>query len=384
MLKFQVSADITALRPEVHRGLSLHPSSPMKAQDQELIEQCLETLRVLGPVEKWKVRAVPDRATQEGAPPHVDGYLDLWIGGERHEWWVETKGLVRPLQVGPIAHVAHQLKQRGRRMLLCARRIPEKVGEELRKYNVAYIDEGGNAYLEAPGLFVFVTGRPAVANTVDRGKHLTGTEVRLLGVFLREPDAGKMVQTELAERAGIALGAVGRAREKLGKLHVLRKHGPRQWFVLDRERGLQQFAEGWAANRQRLRPRKYRTIGLDADDDLERKLKTEGARLGCLLGGERALGHFTRYLRTEQVTLHVPPEKRQVAVKALKLVPDDEGPITLVNRYGTGDENTGDVLRGMRLAHPLLVWAECQLVPDERVAQAAKQLFDDCLIKDRE
>ena len=347
--------------------------------ERALVRDCLEALREIVPVQ-GREREVPHR----GPGPRPDTYLDLRLGGHEVGYVVEVKRGIRGPHVGPLAHHARQLKERDERLLVCADRIPNELGEQLREQGVAYLDLGGNAYLRAPGLYILIAGRPPAE--VQRGRQdLTGTEVRLLGVFLRDPDAGEAVQTELAKRAGIALGAVGRGREKLVQLGILDRTGKRRWLVRDRAGGLRRFAEGWAAVvRHKLRPRNYRMVPGDRRGDLEDRLTAAAPELGCLLGGERAAGHLTRFLRTDHATLHVPPGRQQEVARALMLVPDKEGPVTLLERYGRGDEYRLPELPGILLAHPLLVWAECLTVPDERVAQTAGLLYDERLVRAHE
>jgi hypothetical protein len=262
-------------------------------------------------------------------------------------------------------------------------RIPDALGEELRRNEVAYCDLGGNAYLRGPGLFVLVAGRRAVVGRRGR-RHPTGTEVRLLGVFLRDRDAGELVQEELATRAGIALGAVGRGREALAGRGLLERTGERRWRVADRAEGLRLFAEGWAAVvRHKLRPRTYRMLVRETKGELEERLRAADPELDVLLGGERAAGHLTGLLRTEHATLHVPPGGQRAVAGALTLVPDPQGPVVLLERYGRGDAWGAKGLPGVPLAHPLLIWAECLTVADERVIETAKRLHDEVLATDR-
>jgi Transcriptional regulator, AbiEi antitoxin, Type IV TA system len=97
------------------------------------------------------------------------------------------------------------------------------------------------------------------------------------------------------------------------------------------------------------------------------------------MGGERAAGHLTGGLRTEHATLHIPAGTQLAIAKALKLAPDADGPMTLLERFGKGDEYRFPDLPGVPLMHPILVWAECLMVPDERVTQVARQLHDQLL-----
>ncbi len=335
--------------------------------ERELIEACVGALQELLPVQ-WKLVAAK-RAHADQRPS-----MELRLDGQRVRYFLEARPGLRGEQLGPLVHAAREIEESGGHLLVCGGHVAEKLGRKLREHGVAYMDLAGNAFLRAPGLYVLATGR-ARRRPVRRRPNLTGTEVRLLGVFLRDLDAGQVVQQELATRAGIALGAVGRGREKLEVLGILERTGKRQWHVRDRAEGLRAFAEGWGAVvRHKLRPRLYRMLDLKGAGNLEQRLKKARRQVDCLLGGERAAGLVTRVLRTDYATLHVPRGHMAAAAKALGLVPDDDGKVTLLERYGQGDEYE---MKGVPpLVHPLLIWAECMTVTDERVAQAAKHLHD--------
>jgi hypothetical protein len=207
--------------------------------------------------------------------------------------------------------------------------------------------------------------------------------VRLLGVFLRDADAGREIQTELAARAGIALGAVGAGRRRLVELGILQRLGEREWGLGDREDGLRHFAEGYAAVvRPKLRPATYVPIAPGIRGPIERRLEVHDRTGDWLVGGELAAGRLTGLLETEHATLHVPAgrDRRELATE-LGIVPDPGGPITMLDRYGVGDEHAGEDDATLPLVDPLLVWAECLVTADERVLQAARVLHDDHLRK---
>lgn len=336
----------------------------------DLLEGCLAALQKVAPG-VLRVRSLEPEGT-----PRTDAILELELEGHPLRFVVETKHHLRTVHVGPLVHLARQL---GEPLLVCAARIPESIGRELREHQVAYLDLGGNAYLRGPGVYFLITGRRPLAT--QRGlRNLTGTEARLLWIFLRDADAGEAVQEDLARRADIALGAVGPGRQKLVDLRILEPVGKRQWRVVDRAAGLRRFGEGWGAViRHKLKPRTYRALLLDEPDELERRLEQGNPELGCLLGGERAAGHLTGDLRTEHATLHVLPNTQRATARALQLVPDAEGPLTLLERFGAGDEVRFPDLPGVPLVHPLLAWAECLTVPDERVAQVARELHEQLL-----
>lgn len=338
--------------------------------ERDLVEACLGALGGFVPVGDWTWdRAGEGRGGGEGR-------LRLTLDGHAIDFVAEVKrGKLGRAHLGPLAHRARELEKEEERLLVCAERIPDVLGDLLREQRVAYLDRGGNAHVLGGGVLVLVRGRPPVERGRDR-QNLTGTEVRLLGVFLRDPEAGAATQTELARRAGIALGAVGRAREKLARTGLLEQTGKRRWRVRDRRRALQRFGEGWAAVvRHKLKPRGYRLLNAG-------KMTYGDAELGCLLGGELAAGILTRHLDTDHATLHVRAGTQHEVAQELGLVPDEQGPITLLERFGLEDEYVDERAPGAVLAHPLLLWAECLAVPDERVAQVADRLRDELMAGD--
>lgn len=359
--------------PMKQRPTARKAKAPKRAQlpEHDLLEACVEALRERVPAEAH------ERPTHKRLHGHrPDFLLKLRVDGREVLYVVEAKRVLQAPHLGPLTHMARELERCHERLLVCAERVPDRLGEELQAHGIAYIDRGGNACLRAPGLFVLITGRPPVKERGGR-QDLRGTEVRLLGVFLTYPQAGQAVQTELALRAGIALGAVGRGREKLVRLGILDRTDERRWRVRDRAEGLRRFGEGWGAVvRYKLNPRAHRMLEVKGQGDLRKRLAAR-PKLGCLLGGELAAAHLTHHLQTEHATLHVPADRREEVARALTLVPDDRGPVTLLDRYGRGDEHRTPALPGVPLAHPLLVWAECLTVTDERVAQTAARLYDE-------
>src|SRR5690606_24329042 len=133
------------------------------------------------------VRIVPDPGAEqhEEVRPSVEGEID----GARLAFDVEVHRNLRHEHLGPLVHRIKQLEAKGARPLVCTDRVPDPIGDELRAQGVAYLDRGGNAWLQAPGLRILITGRkPATGRTRRPG--MRGTDIRLLGEFLRNPEAG--------------------------------------------------------------------------------------------------------------------------------------------------------------------------------------------------
>jgi hypothetical protein len=350
---------------------------PLTVEGQDQLEACLDALQEHL---ACKARLLVAQHSETGGLPMQQVQMEL--DGQVADFDPVVLPTLRPAQVGPLVHRIRQLEAQGLRPLVCTARIPDPVGHELRAHQVAYLDRSGNAWLCAPGIRILVTGRPPTGGRAGR-LGLRGTEIRLLGVFLRDRAAGARIQTELAEQADIALGAVGSARDQLTRLGLLERTGKRCWRLRDRAAGLERFGAGWAtAVRDKLRPQTYRVLDLPGRGDLEERIAATGSKLGCLLGGERGAAHLTGHLSTEHATLHVPQGQRKQIISALALAPDPLGPLTMLDRYGREDRYDLPGLPQVPLIHPIWIWAECLTLVDERVVQTAARLREQLLTPD--
>ena len=70
---------------------------------------------------------------------------------------------------------------------------------------------------------------------------------------------------------------------------------------------------------------------------------------------QRAAAHLTRHLETEQATLHVRAGRQKEVAKALTFVHEENGPLTLLERYGRGEEHFHTHLPGVARS-PTGIW----------------------------
>jgi hypothetical protein len=289
----------------------------------------------------------------------IDGHLALAVGEQRIEFAVAIRPALHDAHLGPLVHLRSQLAAHGERLLVCSRRIPERMGARLRELRIAYLDTAGAAWLEAPGLLVRVAAR-APAKRVPSRARLTGTDLRLLHVLLRAGSTASSNHRQLAADAGIALGAVGKGLRALEARGLLRRRGAARWDIQDTVAAQSQFVEGWATVvRRRLHPRGYRASAPKWLERLPQRLPAIGDR--CLRG--------------EHATLHVAAGSYRDLAAELDLVPDEAGPITLLERFGRGDAFPDPERRRLWLAHPLLIHAELVAVGDERLAPAIEAIW---------
>jgi hypothetical protein len=127
--------------------------------------------------------------------------------------YVESK-----LQFSPQAALAtfEQLKSAPRGVLaICSPYIPPRVAELCRENHVSYLDGVGNCRIEAPGLFVHISGRPnrsaSVKAVIDPFSRKSSRIVRTL---LKHPLRGWQVQ-QLAREADVSMGLASKVKKAL-------------------------------------------------------------------------------------------------------------------------------------------------------------------------
>lgn len=150
-------------------------------------------------------------------------------------------------------------------LLLCAPYISARVAEMCREQNVSYLDGVGNCWIAAPGLFVYVVGRPnrpTVSKAVDPFSRKSSRIVRTL---LTQPGKGWQVQ-QLAQQADVSLGLVSKAKTALIEDAYLEERD-RLLFVRDTVKLL----KGWSAE-YRPHVKRVQLFAIPRPNEIEKRL----------------------------------------------------------------------------------------------------------------
>lgn len=257
------------------------------------LERAAEALREMG----LKVRVQPAPVQGRNRKLRPDARVQVRFGGHRVAYMAEVKRYLRPATIGA---TLHQLAQYGGRPLLVADHVTPPLAETLRAQGVEFVDTAGNAYLEDPPLFVWVTGRRPSEGAQPRveGRAFQASGLRVLFALLCRPKIVELPYREIAQYAGVAHGTVGWVMAELPKLGYVADCQKRRLLVRP-ERLLVQWAEAYART---LRPKLL--LGRFQAADIGWWRKFDHARYQYLLGGEPAGARMTHYLKPGRVTLH--------------------------------------------------------------------------------
>lgn len=302
---------------------------------------------------------------EPGGVAGPDALLDIIMEGRAVRFAAEIKTVDRFQTLGAIKARADIAPYSP---LLVAPYITEATAEKCRELHLPFIDEAGNVYLEAPGLFVYVTGkrRPVQTRTGPAFRALTPAGLRIVFALLNYPDLVTAPYRKIAKVAKVALGTVGDALADLEERGYLapEKPGPRRLLAPER------LQEEWVTHypiklRPKLNARRFTAPARDWWRNLDI------GQHHAYWGGEIAAERLTGYLKPERITIYV-DGKPDKLILAHRLRPDVNGEIEILETFWATDEarQQNDV------APPLLVYADLMATTDARNIETAKLIRD--------
>src|SRR5579863_7675460 len=138
------------------------------------------------------------RAGQDGAN---DAIIELTTNQRNHRFRAEIKAVDR-FEI-PAIIKAHGKAHR-QPLLLVAPYITREVAERCRQLHLPFIDTAGNAYLEGPGLFIYVVGQPRPAERREGNfRALNPAGLQIAFAIACRPALLQTTYREIAMRAGV-------------------------------------------------------------------------------------------------------------------------------------------------------------------------------------
>lgn len=258
-------------------------------------------------------------------------------------------------------------------LLLLARYIPRPTGERLAEVGVNFVDRPGNVHLKLGDEYhVLLLGRrePAPEAAARRpGPAL----IQLLFTLLAEPAAANWPIRRLAGAAGIGKTAAATGRHRFLRLGIVARAADGTYRVADRRRLADDFLTGYnQILRTHLVVGRFRAP--QRDRDLLLKETARAAKqldLKWAITGAPAAYALERFYRGEDLPLFAEPVPPALQ-RALRLVPDRHGPVTLLR--GFGRQWRWRAVDDVFVAHPWLIYAELLYGGEPRALEAAEQI----------
>ena len=263
------------------------------------------------------------------------------------------------------AQVKSQLARYTQLPLLVAPFISRETAEHCRSLHLSFIDTAGNAYLDAPGLYVYVTGQPRPKDASESKFRALGTAgLQVTFALLSRPELVRAPYREIAHAAGVALGSITHVMRDLEARGFLTGNEHRR--ILDPSRLLEEWVTHYPiALRPKLHPRRFEALreGI-AQADLK--------PLGAFWGAEVAAQHLTQYLKPAAFTIYTNKPVNKV-VAALRLRANPAGNVELLDVFWNihpDPKYPADVVP------PVLAYADLLATRDGRNIEAAKLIYE--------
>lgn len=294
-------------------------------------------------------------------------------------FFARVRRRIRPSTVEPlIAETVARAASDDGSPMLCTEHVSAAVGARLRDAGIAYVDASGNAHVVTPDVHVHIEGVAAKARDhrlpgrPDKSPLARPHGLRVIHELLRDPGLVRATTRRLAEAAGVGQRSAARVLRELEAEGWIRIDGRRRRAfrlgVLHRR-----WIDGYLdVLRPTLRPARMSPVGRDSTVALAAVKDEFGEKYRALYGGPMAARHLGADLRSDELTVHVPPEHRDELAAAMRLRPDPGGPVTFLDPIGDTTRPHDDNL----MADALDVHAELLVDSDERLARAAAFLLE--------
>lgn len=334
--------------------------------ESQLIEQALQAIQPVleGRLAAWEPGAAPGmaRRAQQGSQARIE----LHRPGRRPiAFLAEVRRVERTSDLAWHAMHAAQRRRSAPRPLLVAPHVSAQLAEECRQAGIHFLDAAGNAHIDVPGLYLYITGRkPAKrsAAQVDPSTLRKASTLRVIFALLTIDGLVLRPVREIAQSAGVALGSTSEALAELQALGFL-SGGARQRRLANRVLLITEWARQYPiALRDKLQPLRCSC----ASPEGWRSLRLDPAE--AVWGAEMAAAALTDHLVPERACLYAWADRRALMLRH-RLRPDPNGAVEILDAFWPRPQASPSAV-----APALLVYADLMASNDGRNREVAKLL----------
>jgi len=331
--------------------------------ERDLLQNALYTFTKTTGIAAHVIKAEPKLPAGQ-----ADAVLEITQGRHKTRYLVEIK---RTVPAGAVGHVVAQLQRFNKPAMLITRYVTPPMAERLRELNTAFIDTAGNAYLNAPPIFIYVTGRkPAETEEGVRPvKAFRPTGLQVVFALLCRPELIEAPYREIATAANVALGTVGWVMYDLKRLKYLIERGKHGRRLLNTQKLLDAWVTAYA---HQLRPKLY--VGRFRAQTTDWWKTVHWHEVGAFLGGEAAAARLTGYLKPETTTIYVAKDLDTFLITH-RLKRDQTGDVEVLKAFWQFDYPWNYP----ELAPPLLVYADLLATAADRTIETGKMIYEQYL-----
>ena len=256
-------------------------------------------------------------------------------------------------------------------VILLARHISRPAAEALIEARINFADDAGNVHLRLGDVYNWTAiGMPAPIPLAEQRAD-SPAQLQLLFQFVTDPASINWPVRQLESAAGISKSKAALARRQMIAEGLLTQKG-KQFHLGPMRRLAERLTSGYA---QMLRPKltlgRFRAQEKTIQPFLARLRREPLAGVRYSLTGAPAADLLAHFYQGQKATLFVTPPTRAIS-QQLRLLPDREGPITLLR--GFGELVFWEKRKRHMIAPPWLIYAELLSSDDPRAFEAAEEL----------
>jgi hypothetical protein len=253
--------------------------------------------------------------------------------------------------------------------VLIAPYITREVAECCRQLRLPFIDTAGNAYLEAPGLLVYVVGHARPPELLrNRYAALKPAGLKLTFALLCRQRLLDESYRKIAMDAGVALGTVSSDMKDLETrgFFSLKTH-PHLRKLIHPKRMLDEWVTHYPIA---LRPK---LILGRFQAEPERIQQIDLQKQNAFWGGEPAAEKLTQYLKPAVFTIYAQePIAKLVAAGRMRAA--ENGNVEILQKFWEFEKDETE--KEMNIAPPILAYADLLATHDSRNVEAAQMIYE--------
>lgn len=338
----------------------MNPYRPL--QEQAILNEAIEAVKRTAGLE---LRTIPQVQTQ----PYVDAQLEAETPIGRVQFAVEIKTARNFATIGIVKDRLNRLTN-GLYPLLIAPFLTRALAAYCHELKLPFIDTAGNAYINVPGLTIYITGEPRPeTQTGDAPHYRAYTEVGMKVTFalLCDRVLADAPYREIARAAQVGFGTVGPVLKDLENRGQLVQRGKTKTLIKTRE-----LMEAWVTRYpDTLRPKLFLNR---YQADVDRLTALDMREQQAFWGAEVAAQKFTGYLRPEHFTIYLRRDGKLLFNQA-RMRLDLNGNTELLQTFWDLPETPDHP----DLVPPLLAYADLMATQDGRNLEAARLLYEQFL-----
>lgn len=302
------------------------------------------------------------------------GYDALIRMQKGKQFWDFAAEVKQTATTNTLIQLKPQTEHTAKKLLFITKYMNPIMADRFRQAGVAFIDAAGNAFLDEPGLFLFIKGNKPKATLTAWKKTFTRPfkpkGLRVTFAILCNPLMRQAKYEDIALNAKVALGTVAGVMHDLKELGYLLKTGTKEYRLMRGNELLQRWVDAYITQ---LRPalviKRYQTTHNDLTWQDRENLKD----INGLIGGEVAADELTHFLKPETLTIYTDEPLPPKAILKHGLREDPNGNVEVVIKFWNFEFKNFPY---PQLAHPILVYADLLALDDDRLIEVAKKLLE--------